>query len=230
MKDYTIDDEGKSRYVLKFKRGKTNNIYNIYFADGSVFENVQANEENLRKLEDMQEQQAKRGVENLSLFRHRKTKSGIMTGLSAIGSAAAATAMTMVPAIGELLRGQNALAVGAGIGVITILGTIPAYSKFKRSKEKVVELEKIKYRNEHREDLDNYEEYVNALSGLDTDLKARIKRARDPFSIIYIDSFSEDDLKKIVSNIEREKEFDFIYDEAAFEDSAEVEEEYQRIR
>ena len=68
MKDYTVDENGKSRYVMNFTRGK-NNTYTIYFADGSVFENIEANAENLRRLKELQEQQAKRGVENLSVFK-----------------------------------------------------------------------------------------------------------------------------------------------------------------
>jgi len=217
MKDYTIDEKGKSNYVVNFTRGK-NNTYTIYFADGSVFENVEVNDENLRKLKMVQEQQAKRGVENLSVFRNRKTKSGVMTGASAIGSAVAATAVTMIPAVGELLQGQNPLVVGAGIGVITILGAIPAYTKFRRDKAAVKELEKIKYRDEHREDLDAYGSYANALSGLNPDLRAKIKRSKEPFSIIHIDSFSAEDLEKIISNIEREKQFDFIYPEETEEE------------
>ena len=70
MKDYSLDKEQSKHYIKDFRTVKTEtgDAYEIIFADGTVFKNVQANEANLQKIEKIQEEQAKKGVENKESF------------------------------------------------------------------------------------------------------------------------------------------------------------------
>ena len=91
MKDYSLDKEQSKHYIKDFRTVKTEtgDAYEIIFADGTVFKNVQANEANLQKIEKIQEEQAKKGVENKETFISRRTKTGVLTGLSAVAAGVA---------------------------------------------------------------------------------------------------------------------------------------------
>ena len=121
------------------------------------------------------------------------------------------TGVTMIPQVNEALSSQSPVVVATGIGLITILGTIPALAKLRREKSKVKELDKLSYRNKHKKELDSFSDYPNALSGLYPDTAKWISSTKDPFSILNVDEYSLYDLEQIVSNIKVEKEYDFTY-------------------
>ena len=207
MKDYSLDKEQSKHYIKDFRTVKTENgdEYEIIFADGTVFKNVQANEENLKKIERIQEEQAKKGVENKETFISRRTKTGVLTGLSAVAAGVAGYGLTTLASTMGFLD-PTAITFAIGTGVITILGSIPAFSKLMQNHAKVKELEKIEYRDTHTEQLENIEAYANSLVGVPSKVARLIEEEQNPFSILNIDSFSQEDLETIIDNMEREKQ------------------------
>ena len=207
MKDYSLDKEQSKHYIKDFRTVKTENgdEYEIIFADGTVFKNVQANEENLKKIERIQEEQAKKGVENKETFISRRTKTGVLTGLSAVAAGVAGYGLTTLASTMGFVD-PTAITFAVGTGVITILGSIPAFSKLMQNHAKVKELEKIEYRDTHTEQLENIEAYANSLVGVPSKVARLIEEEQNPFSILNIDSFSQEDLETIIDNMEREKQ------------------------
>ena len=206
MKDYSLDKEQSKHYIKDFRTVKTENgdEYEIIFADGTVFKNVQANEENLKKIERIQEEQAKKGVENKETFISRRTKTGVFTGLSAVAAGVAGYGLTTLASTMGFVD-PTAITFAIGTGVITILGSIPAFSKLMQNHAKVKELEKIEYRDTHTEQLENIEAYANSLVGVPSKVARLIEEEQNPFSILNIDSFSQEDLETIIDNMEREQ-------------------------
>lgn len=206
MKDYSLDKEQSKHYIKDFRTVKTEtgDAYEIIFADGTVFKNVQANEANLQKIEKIQEEQAKKGVENKETFISRRTKTGVLTGLSAVAAGVAGYGLTTLASTMGLVD-PTALTFAIGTGVITILGSIPAFSKLVQNHGKVKELEKIEYRDTHKEQLGNIEAFANSLVGVPSKVARLIEEEQNPFSILNIDSFSQEDLETIIDNMEREQ-------------------------
>ena len=207
MKDYSLDKEQSKHYIKDFRTVKTEtgDAYEIIFADGTVFKNVQANEANLQKIETIQEEQAKKGVENKETFISRRTKTGVLTGLSAVAAGVAGYGLTTLASTMGFVD-PTAITFAIGTGVITILGSIPAFSKLMQNHAKVKELEKIEYRDTHTEQLENIEAYANSLVGVPSKVARLIEEEQNPFSILNIDSFSQEDLETIIDNMEREKQ------------------------
>lgn len=225
MKDYTIKAEEKKDYILDFeevtegkrkpligkktteesKTTQTKEVttYNIYFADGKKFGKVVVSDENLRRIEAIQEKQAAAGVKNKKIFETKKTKSGIMTVVSAAVSTGVGVALTSA-ATGIGLADPTGLTFAIGTGVITILGTIPAFAKFMKERAAVKELEKIEYRNKHQQMLAEIQNYDNALVDVSSEVAQLIEEEEHPFSILNIDRFSQKDLETIIDNIERQ--------------------------
>ena len=130
MKDYSLDKEQAKHYIKDFRTVNTENgdEYEIIFADGTVFKNVKADEANLQKIERIQEEQAKNGVANKETFISRRTKTGVLTGLSAVVAGAAGYGLTTLASTMGFVD-PTAITLAIGTGIITILGTIPAFSK-----------------------------------------------------------------------------------------------------
>ena len=206
MKDYSLDKEQSKHYIKDFRTVKTENgdEYEIIFADGTVFKNVRADEANLQKIERIQEEQAKNGVANKETFISRRTKTGVLTGLSAVAAGVAGYGLTTLASTMGLVD-PTALTFAIGTGVITILGSIPAFSKLVQNHGKVKELEKIEYRDTHKEQLGNIGAFANSLVGVPSKVARLIEEEQNPFSILNIDSFSQEDLETIIDNMEREQ-------------------------
>lgn len=210
MKNYAINAKDNEKYIQYVEKNRDGTI-TIVFADGRVFDNIVCCEENLEKIIAVQEEQAKKGIDNYKIFKTKENKSKALTLISGIGTLAVTTGITMAPAVNNALSSQSPVLVAAGVGLITILGTIPAFAKLRRDRGKVKELEKLRYRNKHKKELDSYAEYPNALAGIYPDTAKWISSTKDPFSILNIDEYSQYDLEQIVSNINVEKSYDFTY-------------------
>ncbi len=206
MKDYSLNEKEQQDFILNVYQ-QDNNTYTIVFADGRVFENVEVCDENFEKLTVAQEEQAKRGIQNIDHFRKVATKSGIMTGFVGALLAAGSVGIYSMP----IMQSQDPIILASSLGMITILGTIPAFAKLKEDCDRVHELEKLQYRDRHLDTLSSYSEYPNALSGLSREKKSMMGYFEDPFHIMNMDSFSEEDLRTIVSNIKKEKAYQFVY-------------------
>ena len=211
MKNYILDGKGEESYIAKVIECKDGSL-SVKFADGRVFNNVEACDENLQKIIAVQEEQALKGIEHYKEFKTKECNATALTVLSGIGALGISTGVSMIPAVQTALSSENPVVVAAGIGVITILGTIPALTKLCREKKRVKELDKLRYRKNHLSDLKRFKKYPNSLAGVDTSVAEWMKTSDDPFCILNIDEYSRDDLEQIMSNIRVEKEYDFTYE------------------
>lgn len=205
MKDYSTDQKSKKKYILDYFLADDKTI-TVIFADGTRFFGIENTDENLAIIEATLEKQARRGLSHLDTFKRKYN-------WTCAGMVAASAA-----AIGASFYASSALdaSTGASIaitGAAFLSAYIPTYIRARRAFEKVTELEKIKYRDEHRDELDSYMEHPNSLSGVPNrqyfDYCAR--NDIDPFSVLSIDSFTQDDLEAIVENVERENNYGFSY-------------------
>ena len=210
MKEYILDGREASSYIRDVRKSKDGTL-SVEFADGRVFKGVKESEENLSKIIATEEAQAKRGIENYTVFKRVEQASRFKTFLSGVGALAVGTGLTFVPSIQQMLHGQNPMITVAGVGAITILGMIPAYARLCHDKGVVRELDKLRFRGKHYEDLQSFREYPNALTGLSPQTANWIRNSKDPFSILNIDSYEKEDLEQIVENIGVEKQYDFTY-------------------
>ncbi|MBR3210928.1 MAG: hypothetical protein IKF71_03200 [Bacilli bacterium] len=212
MKNYSLNDENAEQFITNVCASSDGTLI-VEFADGKVFQHIEACDENLEKIIAAQEEQAKKGIESYRKFKNRERSSAFKTAVSGLGIAAAGVGATFIPTIHEMVQTNHPALVYTGIGVVAILGTIPAYSKLRKNRQDVEELDKLRYREEHLEDLQNIFSYPNALVGVNPRLAKWILKQDDPFCILFTDKYSLRDLQQIVSNIEVEKTFDFTYKE-----------------
>lgn len=224
MRDYRLNRKQQPNYIIEARPNmvvinegnevQETETLDIYFADGKVFKNVRYDEENLKKIADRQEQQATEGITNLPIFEKRLTRSGIITAASIVGGPIIASGISHVVAQSLQTPADPTMVVCAG-GILALCGAIPAAISLARNLPIVKELKKLKYRNEHREELDRFDEYENALAGLPKSVTADFMTAKengeDPFSTSNVDGFTQQEMETIISNIEREKEFGFTY-------------------
>lgn len=206
MRDFSKNKEERDNYVLKVFQ-MDDDTYTVVFADGRVFEGIKVCDQNFEKLNQLQEEQAEKGVENIDFFKKRVTKSGIITAFVGAFMVAGSLAVASEP----YLQSQDPIFLASSLGMIVILGVLPPFAKLVEDKRCVRELEKYQFRDLHRKELNDVFDYSNSLSGIDKKKKDKMMDLDEPFSMIYMDSYDLDDLEMIISNIEREKNFQFIY-------------------
>ena len=210
MKEYIITEEERKKYITNFAR-VNNGTISVQFADGRVFEDVEYCPENIEKLVKVQEAQAKRGIDHYRVFKNRMNASRVKTALSFAGTLGLSIGATMIPAVSEAVDSAHPLVVCLGIGALTVLGTIPAYAKLYRDTQVVDELDKLKYRDAHKSELDSMNNYSNALAGIERRKSNWMRRTNNPFSVINVDKYDIEDLEMIVDNISNEKSLGFTY-------------------
>lgn len=210
MKEYIIAEEEKKKYITNFKRDRNGSI-SVQFADGRIFEDVEYCPENIEKIVRVQEEQVKRGIDHYRVFKNRMNLSRIKTAISFAGTLGLSIGATMIPAVSEAVDSTHPLVVCLGIGALTVLGTIPAYAKLYRDIQVVDELDKLKYRDAHKSELDSMNDYYNSLAGIERSKKNWMRRSNNPFSVVNVDKYDIEDLEKIVENISNEKSLGFTY-------------------
>jgi len=210
MKNYILDGKGEDRYIQKVIKN-TDGTLTVVFADGRVFKNISLCEDNISKIIAVQEEQAKKGIENYRVFAKKESaaKAGVVA--SGIGAFAISAGATFIPAVQTAISSQDSFVIAAGIGIITVLGMIPAYAKFRKEKSKVDELNKIRYRNQHLQELESFRDYPNAMSGVRPTVAKWMRREKNPFCILNIGEYELDDLVQMMTNIDVEKAYDFTY-------------------
>lgn len=209
MKDFTLNKKEKETYIKKVRKAKNKSgisTYEITFADGRKFKNITCAEENLEKIIHVQEEQAKKAINNKGVFEKREQKlkfttlTGIvLTGLLGIGAAP------------NIANGNVIESLCIIPGTITLAASTISFFKYLVNKGKVAELSKINYRNQNQKELSKFKEYENSLTGLTKSKEKFFDKSSNPLSIVEIDNYKEEDLKKIMSNIEREKTYKFTY-------------------
>lgn len=209
MKDYRISKNVRGNYITKIEKGK-NDTLEIVLADGRRFKNIEDNEKNIERLNNIMEEQAKDGVRSYVSLKNKEHTSKIKMFLSSTALCAGGFAAMAIPQVHEFAS-NNPVIFAAGIGTIAVLGSIPAYCGFRRNYTKVRELDKIRYRDSYRDSLDKFKNYHNSLSGLSSDKVKYFEETKEPFSMINIDKFDEADLQQIVGNMQFEDELGVTY-------------------
>lgn len=210
LKNYITDGKGEEKYILEVIKN-SNGTLTIKFADGRVFRNILACDDNIAKIIATQEEQAKRGIASYRTF---VKKANFAKAQSAISGAIIAGIGTGIAISDSIISSQNPIIVAAGIGVVTILGMTPGLVKLVKNKGKIKELDKLRFRNEHIDDLREFRNYPNALSGVESHVVRFMRGTEDPFSILEIDQYQVDDLEQMMTNINVEKEYGFTYKKA----------------
>lgn len=216
MKYYGTNKEGKKDYILKvegFENNSGEQTYEVTFADGRKFENIEATEANIAKIMKTQEAQATEGIDNMGVFKKRRTLSGLVSGLSTIFTTAGF--LSVSDAICDRLAEVDEPLINiVGVGSIVVANLIVGGYFFNKNNKIVGELERVNFRNTNRATLDKFREYPNSTVGL-SKKKAEMLNAtnedEDPFNIIDLESFTTEDLEQIVSNIGTEQKFAFEY-------------------
>ena len=138
----------KRKYIKNVKDCNDGSL-EIEFADGRVFKNIERNDENIKKINKIQEEQARKGLDNYVVFKNRFIKAIVYLGCSGFATGLVlATALTSQMTPVELFT---------GLGVINVFGTIPSFCKLLRNKLKMNELDKVSYRDNNIDILKNYQ-------------------------------------------------------------------------
>ena len=212
MKCYAKNKEEKKIWIKKVLQH--GDKYEIVFADGTRFL-ADVNKENFDKLMEELEIQADTAVEKLPTLVFKKTLSGIMIPTVFTAIPAAYCGVCSIPAVQDLVNSQDPMKILIGLGVITVLGTIPVCAKFVKNRGMVAEAKKLKYRADHREELEDVADSLidsNILVGVSPKARRHFETQDNPMSIYYIDEYDEKDLRRIVSNIHREEHLGLSYD------------------
>ena len=212
MDNFAITKEEQKGYIEDFYLTEDENgsTYSVVYGDGRVFEEIENTEENLARIEKIQEKQMETAIENKKHFKRKQSLSEVMTfatgiTLSSLGGVIANYIDTTYESA------PSSLILGTAVGVITILGTIPPFAKMRKNDKLCNQIAKFEYRNEHRHQLDKINSYHNALSGLPEDVKELVRTSKNPFSIFNASEFTLKDLEMIIENIERETNSGFQY-------------------
>lgn len=210
--DYILRVEPTTVTIEPTKEGeepKTIETLDVYFADGRVFRNIAYNKNNIGKINDQQEKQILEGINNLPEFVSRQRTAKLMTlsGLIAGPIIGTATAVATVP--------RTPAGFFITLGAITLLTAAPGTYRLVRNYPIVNQLTKMKYRIDHKDELASFNQYENALEGVDEEranaFRYEQSEGRDPFRAMNLDSYDLEDLQVIVGNIEREKKYQFTY-------------------
>ena len=204
MKDYSSTKSERENYILGYKRNHKNGTIDIMFADGSIYKNIDYCEKNVEIIEATQEKQAKKAVNNREKIVSEKNRA---KGYSIIGSIVGAIGSTLVlvPMNTDLPK------LITSVGIVGLCSAIPGLCKLKKENSKLKEVDKISYLNQNRERLEQFDNYQNSFVGIDKDVSLKLKKRKNPFSILHIDDFSQDDLETMIRNMDREDKFQFVY-------------------
>ncbi len=213
MRKYVLGRDGKqakSEFITEVV-DMGDGTLDVHFADGSVYHRVSYNENNLKKIKDIMETQASRGVENYSSFSIKTKVSKCMSFVVPL----VVFSGTMSTITDQELE-SDPIVVATKVGLVTVLSAIPMGIKFIKDKRTSDELKKIDYCNSNKEQLSKFRDYENSLVGLSKEVQSMLLHPSfnfdgDPFSILNVDNFSIKDLEKIMQNIEKERKLGFEY-------------------
>lgn len=189
--------DDKHTYITEIiDNGET---FSIKFADGTVYTGYESCEENLKTVIDIMEVQAQEAKDDKMYFESKGAKTIIST------LAGTTLAAWVVEELGANILNstfeQIIITTGATIIAGLMTGSVFAYI----NAEKLKEIEKLELHSFMKEDLENIGDYPHALLGVRKNLAEFIKDSENPFSIINTDQYTTEDLRKINTNISREK-------------------------
>lgn len=194
------NEKNNKKYVRDVFLSEDGSSIYIEFADGKRYKG-QYTPKKLAEMSNIMEHQAEEGITNLGYF--KLCNVGCLTGAftSVLGSI---TALRMETYLNSSITAGCML---VGLGAATFF-----YYEAVKNYRKITEIEKIQYRNAHQQELVSLGNYENALANIqDPSLLGHIEENTDPFSAIYSDMYTKEDLEKIVKDVKREKRYGFTY-------------------
>ena len=202
MFDYSLTKDDKKLYILKHEKIKDGNEDKIavHYADGSI-DIIDDLDDNLDIIEVKKDEQIEEALSFSNKIKKR-IKRSIACGMTLSTSVCVGGSILMA---NMPVDNQAKYIAVAGLGVI-YFGSI-FYSMKKN--EPVEELDKLKFLEENRDDLELYNEYNNSLNGLDNKTRHLIRSRNNPYSSLFIEDYDLDTLQTIEDNIERAKYFDY---------------------
>lgn len=216
MKDYRTNKKEKNDYILGVKKLKSRegkNTLAVNFADGRRFSGYEYNDENLSKVMARQEEQANEGIKNIGVFKRRQFWSEFATTLSTCATTGT-YGLIAEKALENSTNEAETLAACICGGCLVLANIIIGGYFINKNHSIVGELEKINFRNEHRDTLEQYRNYPNATVGLSKSQVEYLEEVTpdcDPFNIMAVEMFSKKDLETIVENVKTEEKLDFKY-------------------
>lgn len=187
----------KSRYITGIIDNEE--TFSIKFADGTVYDGYEKNEENLKTVIDAMTLQAQEGKDDKMYFETKGAKTIIATLVTT------ALASCIIEGLGTNVLNLNIEQLIAATSATVVVGFATGGRFTYINAQKLKEIEKLELYTFIQEELDNIDEYPNALNGVRKSLKEFIKNSSNPFSIINTDQYTTEDLRKISKNISREK-------------------------
>lgn len=193
MKKYLKNGEKSSECIIDVKPNKDGNL-SIKFADGAVHDDIEDTEENIKRIEEVMESSAKTAIKNEPLYVMRS----FIATCSVISSITGAVAIRNIEALQGTSLGENlsgaAVIIGGGICTVWMI----------REWSRVAEISKIKYRNRHQDELSRVSQFAHSLDGSNSKIR-ELFELEQPLSLINIDQYKKKDLKRIITEIERER-------------------------
>lgn len=196
MHKYTRLNEDKSTYILDVFDNDDDKTLTVVFGDKRKHTNVEKTEENLKKLEEQMELQMDKAIARQPLYVLQTILSTATTIATSAGAFELISGFESLQSVSprEYLTGA-ALIAGASYSA-TLL--IKGYSRLS-------ELAKVKYRNKNAEKLCRATEYSHALDSSSQRITKLFSEDDNPLGVLNLDKFTKKDLKKIMTEINREE-------------------------
>ncbi len=201
MKYLSNNREDKHKYIVSIIDG--GETFSIKFADGTVYDGYEKNEENLKVVSDVMEVQAEEGSE---LEGYYKGRIGLNATATVAGTAVGAYAVKLLgTALCDTFPSVSPECAVTATGVTIGIGAILGAKNIIANAEKLSEIKKFTLRDSMKEDLDKIEDYPHAFTGVRAKVKELVENFDNPFGAIHSEEYTTKDLIKISQNIEREK-------------------------
>lgn len=196
-------NKNNNNYIVDVIRSKDKKILIVVFADGGML-SVENNERNFSKLVKKMEEQKQEGLKRKGKYITQSIAS-VMASLGGFGISTGL--ISMIP---EQMNSQAAEQIATSI--ILVGGSfVTAICLMESSKnlKRVIELSKFEYAKKHKKTLNQIKNYQYSLEDLSNDKKRHFTIIKNPTAAIYTDYYTEWDLRRIVSNIEKKS---FLYE------------------
>ncbi len=187
----------KSHYITEIIDNEE--TFSIKFADGTVYDGYEKNEENLKTVIDAMTMQAQEAKDDKMYFETKGAKTIIAT------LATTTLAACIIEGIGTSVLNLNIDQIIAATSATVVVGFITGGRFAYINAEKLKEIEKLELYSFIQDELNNIDDYPNALKGVRKSLTEFVRNSKNPFSIINTDHYTTEDLRRISKNISREK-------------------------
>lgn len=203
------DIEAKKSYIKDFSIDTEEKILTIVTMDGRE-RYYQFNEENMKKLETIYNEQSDTAIENIPTYKFNRVKSRVLAATMGVAGIASGVALT------NALH-ADPLVVGTAVGTVTLLAESVFYGMVTRPiTKKLEEAVHFKALRKHGAAVVDYmTSSDNAFAGFSDarkeELLGLIAQGADPSSILEIDGvgLSTEEIKRFAENKKVENQYKF---------------------